>query len=80
MRDPRYWLEQAAHFGLGAVAAAVVAIPLAALAGVVAALWLGGVREFDQRPVESWADMAINLGFTVAGGLAMGLAVWGVTR
>jgi hypothetical protein len=45
---------------------------------VCAALWLGTVREFDQRPVASWGDLAADMAFTVLGGLAVGLIIWGV--
>ena len=75
VRDPIYWLEQAAHFALGAVAAAVVAIPLAVVGGVCAALWLGAVREYEQLPVGSWGDLAIDMAFTVLGGLVVGLVI-----
>lgn len=76
VRDPIYWAEQAAHFALGAVAAAVVAIPLAVVGGVCAALWLGAVREYEQLPVASWGDLIIDLVATVTGGLVVGLALF----
>lgn len=78
--DPWWWAEQAAHVGLGAVAASVLWLASPILAGVLAALWVAILREWEQRPVASWVDLAVDVACTVVGGLVMGLAVWGVTR
>lgn len=79
IRDPIWWAEQAAHIGLGAVAASVLWIGQPIVAGVLAALWVAVLREYEQRPVGSWGDLAVDVAATLIGGLAMGLAVWGVT-
>jgi hypothetical protein len=78
VKDWRWWLDQLLHVAIGGVAAAAVAVPIAAVGAVCAALWLGTVREFDQRPVASWGDLAADMAFTALGGLAVGLIIWGV--
>jgi hypothetical protein len=78
IKDPFWWLEQAAHTALGGLTAVIFAIPTVILAAVVGAFWIGAVREFEQRPIENWADTVIDLAFTVLGGLAVGLIIWGV--
>lgn len=80
VRDWRWWAEQALHAAIGAVAASVLWLASPVLAGVLAALWVAALREWEQRPVASWGDLAVDVACTVLGGLAMGLAVWGVTR
>lgn len=78
VKDVRWWCEAAAHYGLGAVAAGVVAVGSPILGGVLAALWLALVREFDQRPVESWPDAVIDVAAGILGGLTVGLVIWAV--
>lgn len=66
-------LEQGLHALLGAVAA-LPAIwgPLPLLTGACAALVVAVAREYEQRPVGSWGDLALDVAFTVAGGAAAG--------
>lgn len=72
-RDWRWWGEQVAHAILGAVAALpAVWGPLPWLLGPCAALLVAGVREYEQRPVGSWGDLAVDVGATVLGGVALG--------
>lgn len=75
VRDWKWWGEQALHAGLGAVAALPVILQGGAWpvwGSVAAASLLAGVREYEQRPVNSWGDLAADVAFTVAGGLAVG--------
>jgi len=76
--DPVWWGEQALHFLLGGVAALpAVWGPLAPLTGACAALIVAVAREYEQRPVGSWGDLAADVAFTVAGGaLIGGIVVW----
>lgn len=75
VRDPIWWAEQGAHFGLGAVAAIpAIWAPMPVLAAASAAFWLAAVREFDQRPVASWGDTVADVAFCVWGGVAVGAA------
>ena len=48
--------------------------------GLLAAVWVAVLREWEQRPVASWGDLAVDVACTVMGGIGMGLIVWGVTR
>lgn len=79
VKDPWWYLEQAAHILIGATAAAVLWVPFPILAGGLAALWVAILREVEQRPVGSWGDLAVDVACTLIGGLAIGLAVWGVS-
>jgi hypothetical protein len=80
-RDPKWWGEQALHaFAIGAPpTAAVLGLHEAGFAGwqvvggALSAFWIGSVREFDQRPVESYGDMLADLAFTTLGGALCGL-------
>lgn len=80
VRDWRWWLDQALHVAIGAVAASVLWVGQPILAGVLAAIWVAALREYEQRPVASWGDLAVDVLATAVGGLAMGLVIWGVTR
>ena len=44
-----------------------------AVAGCLAALWVAGVREFEQRPVNSWGDLFVDLAFGILGGTLVGV-------
>lgn len=77
-KDPAWWIEQGLHFLIGSAAAAVMAVGSPILGGVLAAMWIASVREFDQRPVQSWGDTLVDWGCTVLGGLVVGLVIWGV--
>lgn len=78
MQDGFWWLEQAAHVAIGAAAAAVLWIGQPIVAGLVAAAWVAILREWEQRPVNSWGDLAVDVAATLVGGIAMGCAVWAV--
>lgn len=78
-KDWKWWLEEGLHVVVGAVAASVLWIGSPILAGTLAALWAAGLREYEQRPVDDWGDLAVDVVCTVVGGLAMGLIVWGVS-
>lgn len=80
VQDWRWWAEQGLHLAIGAVAAAVLWIAQPILAGLLAAAWVAVLREWEQRPVSSWADLAVDVACTALGGLGMGLVVWAVTR
>lgn len=43
------------------------------VAGGLAALWIAGVREFEQRPVGSWGDLFVDVAVTALGGALVGL-------
>lgn len=76
-KDVWWWLEQAAHFGIGSISAAMLSIGSPILAGVLAALWVALMREYEQRPVNSWGDLVVDVAATALGGLFVGLVVWG---
>ena len=78
VKDWRWWLDQALHIGLGAVAASVLWIGQPIVAGAAAALWAALLREREQWPPGSWGDMIVDVLATVSGGLVMGLVVWAV--
>lgn len=78
VKDWRYWGEQVAHILLGGTTAAFTAIGHPVLACTSAAAWFATWREWMQRPVDSWADTAIDWVFTVLGGLVLGLIIWTV--
>ena len=79
-KDWRWWGEQVAHVVLGAVAALPAAwTPLPLVTAPCAALLLAGVREYEQRPVDSWGDLAVDVAATLLGGAIVGLAVWGTS-
>lgn len=78
VQDWRWWAEQAAHMALGAVAAGIYAVGQPIVAGLAAALWLALVREWDQRPVESWGDATVDVAATALGGIGIGLLIWAV--
>ena len=71
--------DQAAHVALGALYAA----PFALMGGawwvcLAAALCYGAVRESEQwrkRDDPKWADTAVDLAFTTAGGAVVGVLV-----
>lgn len=73
-----WWGEEALHILVGGAAAAVIAIGSPILGGVLAALWVAVLREWEQRPVASWGDLIVDVACTVFGGLAVGLIIWGV--
>lgn len=76
-RDPLWWGEQALHAVLGGVAALpAVWGPLPLLTGTCAALIVAVAREWEQRPVASWGDLAVDVAATVAGGLLVGGIVY----
>ncbi len=78
LRDAVWWGEQAAHFALG-MAVAVPALwgPLPLVTAPIAALMVAVVREYEQRPVASWGDLAADVAFVMAGGLtAGGIVTW----
>lgn len=78
-RDWRWWLDQALHWLLGGVAALpAVWGPLPYLTGLCAALIVAAAREYEQRPVQSWGDLAVDVLATGLGGLTVGLIVWAV--
>lgn len=79
-KDWHWWFEEALHVVIGAIAASVLWIGSPILAGTLAALWAAGLREWEQRPVDNWGDLAVDVACTALGGLAMGLAIWAVTR
>ena len=75
-RDWRWWGEQVAHALLGAVAALPAAWgPLPWLTCPASALLLGVVREYEQRPVQSWGDTIVDTVATLLGGLVVGLGM-----
>lgn len=72
-RDWRWWGEQVAHLLLGAVAALPAAWgPLPWLTCPLAALLVAVIREYEQRPVASWGDLAVDVAATLLGGLVVG--------
>ena len=77
-KDPVWWWEQFLHFVLGGVAALpTIWGPLPLLTGACAALIVAAAREYEQRPVASWGDLAADVVFTVAGGaLIGGIVAW----
>lgn len=78
-RAPMWWAEQGAHVLLGGLAALpAVWGPLPFLAGACAALIVAGAREYEQRPVESWGDLAVDVACTVTGGAVVGGIVYAV--
>lgn len=78
-RDPFWWGEQALHALLGAVfALPAIWGPLPVLTGACAAFLIAGWREWGQRPVESWGDLAADIAFTVAGGAVVGSIAMGM--
>lgn len=74
-QDWKWWAEQALHFVIGSAAAAVMAVGSPILGGVLSAMWIASVREFDQRPVQSWGDTLVDWACTVIGGLVVGLII-----
>lgn len=76
--DPAWWGEQALHVALGGATAALTAIGHPVAACTAAAVWLASWREYEQRPIDSWADTAIDWLFTVLGGLLLGVVIWAV--
>lgn len=78
MTDWRWWGEQGLHFLIGSAAAAVMAVGSPILGGALASMWIASVREFDQRPVQSWGDTLFDWACTVVGGIVVGLIIWGV--
>ena len=74
--DPIWYGEQVAHALLGAVAALPAAWgPLPWLTCPASALLLGVVREYEQRPVQSWGDTIVDTVATLLGGLVVGLGM-----
>ena len=72
--DPIWYGEQVAHLLLGAVAALPAAWgPLPWLTCPLAALLLGVVREYEQRPVQSWGDTIMDVAATLLGGVLVGV-------
>lgn len=43
------------------------------VAGGLAALWVAGLREFEQRPVNSWGDLLVDVAFCIIGGTLVGV-------
>jgi hypothetical protein len=41
--------------------------------GALVGLWVGLLREYEQRPVESWFDAIADVSATILGGLLWGL-------
>lgn len=78
MSDWRWWGEQGLHVLVGGAAAATMAVGSPILGGALAAMWIASVREFDQRPIQSWGDTIIDWVCTVVGGIAVGLIIWAV--
>ncbi len=88
MSDPKWYdrlprwarqtIDQTAHIALGAAAASVLWIGQPIVAGLVAALVLAAVREREQWPPKRWWDLVLDTLATALGGVAMGLAVWGL--
>jgi len=80
-QDPKWWGEQVLHaLVVGAPpTAAVLGLHEAGFSGwqivggTLSAFWIGSVREFDQRPVDSLGDMLADLAFTTLGGTLCGL-------
>lgn len=75
----RETIDQAAHFGIGAVAASVLWIAHPIVAGMAAAAWASALREREQWPPRRWWDLALDVAVVILGGLAMGLIVWAVS-
>lgn len=76
--DPIWWGEQGLHMVLGAVAALPAAWgPLPWLTCPLAALLVAVVREYEQRPVASWGDLAVDVSATLLGGLVVGVGMLG---
>ena len=76
VRDWRWCGEQVAHALLGAVAALPAAWgPLPWLTCPLAALLVAVVREYEQRPVASWGDLAVDVAATLLGGVIVGLGM-----
>ncbi len=74
VKDWRWWGEQVAHVVLGAVAALpAVWGPLPAVTALCAGILIAGVREYEQRPVGSWGDLAVDVAAVALGALAVGL-------
>lgn len=76
MKDWRWWGEQVAHVLIGAVVALpAVWGPLPAVTAVCAGILVAGIREYEQRPVGSWGDLAVDVAAVVLGSLAVGLGM-----
>ena len=81
--DPFWWGEQFAHLAIGfapAFLAALLYRTNPVLGGVFLGLWVAGLREFEQRPVGSWGDLLVDVGFTVAGGAVGGAVAMVIAR
>lgn len=76
MADWRWWLEQVAHFGLGAVSAALVAYWTPWYASAAFGAGVGMLREFFQNVGDERndvADMIADVLFWSIGAVAMSL-------
>ena len=75
--------DQALHLAIGAILVSpwlLLGVSASwwpyALAGALSGLWAAALREYEQRPVERWWDLVLDVGVMTLGAAGAGLGLW----